>query len=344
MSSTGKLIVAIERSTFSQASLKWNSCSPLPAKWLIAVSRVADSKNQEISTPPTNYFVIDGDATSFEFPLQFTAGHRYKVTIHSLYPSSGSVAASASDPLSCFQMLGADVVEFRAELTQDDLSYLRQAAIKYCDISRTECVWFYRDKPQQYFDDIKYNNKGIMEVYYKDNGGDQASPINGQIKGLFFFANIINSQQSLLSFFGEKRFLVPSTVLLSMAPNVYFADFYCMNGKAHYVTLVMTKSGSAADEFCRKKLLPVSLDYPGRENPFLFWDGSRLYVNNDPFFHVELLYTEDLDINALLTRHAAREMWTDCRGYSNPNGIPKDASCGKCNVPPSTAVSRYMKF
>jgi hypothetical protein len=31
---------------------------------------------------------------------------------------------------------------------------------------------------------------GIMEPYMKDNNGDQASPINGAIKGLFFAARV----------------------------------------------------------------------------------------------------------------------------------------------------------
>lgn len=37
----------------------------------------------------------------------------------------------------------------------------------------------FRCKPQLYFDDIRDNRGGVMEVYQKDDNGQAASPING---------------------------------------------------------------------------------------------------------------------------------------------------------------------
>ena len=50
---------------------------------------------------------------------------------------------------------------------------------------------------------------------------------------------------------------------------LYFADFYCnkkfATNKLHYVTLVLCKRGSQADEFCEGRLLSFDLF----DNPFL---------------------------------------------------------------------------
>ena len=47
----------------------------------------------------------------------------------------------------------------------------------------TYCRVLYRNKSPQYFSDVFTKNAGVMKVYVKDNSGDQASPINGQING-----------------------------------------------------------------------------------------------------------------------------------------------------------------
>lgn len=44
-----------------------------------------------------------------------------------------------------------------------------------------------------------------MKVYMKDNNGHAASPINGTLKGLFFYANP-DSTLRTTSYFGDKRF------------------------------------------------------------------------------------------------------------------------------------------
>jgi len=50
--------------------------------------------------------------------------------------------------------------------------------------SSTACRVLYRNQCPAYFTDVFTKHNGIMEVNVKDNSGDQASPINGQIKGL----------------------------------------------------------------------------------------------------------------------------------------------------------------
>jgi len=86
-----------------------------------------------------------------------------------------------------------------------------------------------------------------MKTLVKDASGDERSPINGEISGLFFLANIDYNGEPLDALpFGSTRLLVQPRML------VYFADFYCMNGKDHYVTLVLTRPGSEADRLCAK--------------------------------------------------------------------------------------------
>ena len=67
-------------------------------------------------------------------------------------------------------------------LTLGDLMALRDKAKMYSQMN-TWCRFLYRNKSPQYFWDVFTNHGGIMTVYDKDNSGDPASPINGQIKG-----------------------------------------------------------------------------------------------------------------------------------------------------------------
>jgi len=68
-------------------------------------------------------------------------------------------------------------------LTLDDLTALRDKA-KIYSRNNTFCHVLYRNKSPQYFSDMFTKDAGIMKVYVKDNSGDPASPINGQIDGL----------------------------------------------------------------------------------------------------------------------------------------------------------------
>lgn len=220
------------------------------------------------------------------------------------------------------------------ELTLSDLQMLHRAAINYCSRSGSAlCNWFYRNKSKEYFHQILESCGGIMEVYTKDNSGDPASPINGRIDGLFFMAKNKNGVPPRYSYFGPVRLQVPASELLQMAPNLYFADFYCMQGSIHQVTLVMTKPGSKSDEFCRAKLLPLSLT-DKQNNPFLFLNGVDLLTNNKKKLEVELLYTENIDVVDLSSCHNAILSFTKTkgRGHSRPEGIRKNPKCLICNV------------
>jgi len=231
------------------------------------------------------------------------------------------------------------------ELTLDDLRRLHQIAASSCRISNiTPCVWLYRNRWKSYFQGIFTTHGGIMKVYAKDNSGDPASPINGQINGLFFMAKNINGEPPGDSPFGEYRIQIHSDILLSMAPNLYFADFYCMNGKTHYVTLVMTVPGSLTDNYCRDKLLLLS-----HNNPFLFKRSSRWYVNVTPYILVELFYTEDINIHEMINNYGAAFRTgipppPNCRGRSTPGGKPKNMTCTMCNLRPSAPSYQLETF
>jgi len=228
---------------------------------------------------------------------------------------------------------GAVGVSF-AELTKNDLKALHIAAREYCsNTSVTECTWLYRNKPVTYFQDIMRRRFGKMEVYPKDNSGDQGSPINGQLSGLFFMANNINGEPPSTSQFGPRRFQVPAEFLFSVAPNVYFTDFYCMRGRDHYITLVATRPRSNADLFCRRRLLPIDLN-DSTANPFLFWVNDYLYVTCHSNLQVEILYTEDVDIHEWMYYGGAMmlDVTSVCKGSSTPGGVPKNPNCSVCNL------------
>ena len=111
--------------------------------------------------------------------------------------------------------------------------------------------------------------------------------------------------------------------MLEQFPCAYFTDFYCMNGRTHYITLAMTSPGSVADEFCQKHgLLPLDLT----DNSFFVRRYDGYYINASLLLKIELYFTEDLDINDLLGRTAARitRVRTIGRGSSTPGGIPKN--------------------
>jgi len=221
-----------------------------------------------------------------------------------------------------------------AELTMKDMKMLHAAAREYCATSHvTECTWLYRNKPVTYFKDIAQKHCGVMKAYTKDNSGDQGSPINGKLDGLFFMANNINGKPPSTSPFGPRRFQVPAEFLFESAPNVYFVDFYCMRGRDHYITLVATYPGSKADRFCLRRLLPIDLTNSA-SNPFLFWENDCLYVTCHSNLQVEILYTEDIDIYEWIDYGGAvmLDVTSVCKGSSTPGGVPKNPNCSVCNL------------
>ena len=132
--------------------------------------------------------------------------------------------------------------------------------------------------------------------------GDGRSPINGEICGLFFLANVdYNGQPFDASPFGTSRLLVQATVMLHQAPNVNFADFYCMNRKDHYVTLVLARPHSSADRLYKERLPELDLS-DQQDSPFLFVVNRQLRVLRGKSLFVEVFFTEDLNVNFLFTR------------------------------------------
>ena len=186
----------------------------------------------------------------------------------------------------------------------------------------SRCDVFYRNKPFAYFEQCKRNNN-VMTPYLKDQNGDPASIINGQIKGLFFATGVDpkTGQPPTFSYFGPKRVSLPATEMLTENSKLYFADFYC-NHKAHYVTVVLTRPGSKTDRFCEKDLIKLDT---GR-NDFL-WRNNQVYCSKKVW--VEVLYTENVQLFSPLCSFSVVES----RGTSRPEGLVKNPSCIECNLP-----------
>jgi len=203
--------------------------------------------------------------------------------------------------------------------SQSELRRLRDAAAKHVrDLSydKTPCNWLYRNKDHWYFEQIKTFSGGVMSTIMKDHGGDPRSPINGQLRGLFFLANNDFGKPPSYSFFGPARIQIRADELFRLAPNLYFADFYCMGGgfvRRHYVIVVMTKTDSSADLFCRQNLVP--LDHAN--NPFLFFNSGRLYTSGAYNFDVEVFFTENLNITELQNSGKAHITTVATRGQGH---------------------------
>jgi len=167
-----------------------------------------------------------------------------------------------------------------------------------------ECSHFMRDKGEDYFEDIQLRNNGIMRPYPKDGHGSQQSPIVGNLNGLFFSTSV-DDLAIQGSIYGSKRFKIEASALIDSSTRAYFGDFYCVPGlripRPHYITLILTKCGTAADNFCRSHL--VSLDLSN--NPFCTIvheiDGVGVRIISKDHLHVEILYTEEINIQPMLT-------------------------------------------
>ena len=193
--------------------------------------------------------------------------------------------------------------------------------------------YFYRNKPEEYFDNIFLNEGGIMKPYLKDHNGDPGSAINGAIRGLFFSTRV---DQALgmpppSSPFGEKRYNIPVEKLMHTNCGIYFADFYC-NFKQHYVTIVVTQKGSDTDLYCQQFLVDIGLN--GAKNHFL-----RYHLGEDRFYCataliVEILYTEEIDMHKEFKdpRVFFSESQIRGKGTSTRLGLPKNKNCHQCNL------------
>ena len=242
------------------------------------------------------------------------------------------VKVSKSQPTSeRYEPFLTKTVRHREVLGKPELTRLMIKAEQY--ISDWLPVRFaYRNKPCAYFQNIMYKKGGVMEVYLKDHNGDPGSPINGQIKGLFFAVrpDPVTGEIPDVSPFGDTRIIIPITNLLSKDFNLYFTDFFCTNSKnIHYVTLVATKRNSSADQFCRTKLPPLNW----YTNPFLrihmFQDHCTFFCSMEP--RVELLYTENINLRSSVVewQYQVRTLGV---GYSTAGGLAKRPNCTICNL------------
>ena len=166
-----------------------------------------------------------------------------------------------------------------------------------------------------------------MKPYLKDSNGDKRSPINGRIKGLFFSANVDfrTGQPPTSSPYGSQRLHIIAHELLNWNTNLYFADFYCRSQLTHHVTLVITKYGSTADKFCAQHLYELDK----RHNLFVRVDGSSVQVTGSGVW-VELLYTENVDIDDVISTHAGRFSFVTCNGRAG--ALSKSQTCPYCNI------------
>lgn len=223
-------------------------------------------------------------------------------------------------------------------LSKKDVIRLQEAAELYdarpSPYDDATCTYLYRNKPETYFDVVFTERSGIMETYLKDASGDSRSPINGEICGLFFLATVNSHGQPFpYSPFGDTRVLVRTEEVLRLTPNMFFADFNCMHNKQHihHVTIVLTKPGSTADQFCSGCLPRLDANC----NPFLYRKAGKIWVSSAVF--VDVFVTEDLDVSGMIERGVAEiEYCVQTRGLGKTSqggqyGV-KSADCEHCDI------------
>ena len=225
----------------------------------------------------------------------------------------------------------------------DDVIRLQKAAEVYNDrpprYSVAECTYLYRNKSHDYFDTVFSASGGIMETYLKDASGDLRSPINGEICGLFFCASVKEGKPFPGSPFGDTRVLIRAEEVLKLTPNMFFADFCCMQHikkKIHHVTVVLTKSESSADQFCNRCLPKLDIN----SNPFLYLykaedDSVTVWVSSAVF--VDVFVTEDLNVKNMTERKVGEMKYnvrTIGEGKTSQGGekCVKTNDCKHCDI------------
>lgn len=273
---------------------------------------------------------------SCRLPFFLQPGQQHRIAVEALIADDNH--SSNSMIINCKRNQRILNKHFRSDLTSSEIRDLERRAANFIrkSLSMHEpdyrpCLWFYRNKTRAYFDEIFFRRSGIMEPYLKDNNGDPASAINGRLKGLFFAVSVMKGSGIIppTSPFGPVRLCIKSWWMFMMAPNLYFADFYC-NNKPHYVTLVMTRDGSPADLFCiRNHLQPLDVF----SNPFLQLTalGECLVANSNIL--VEVFFTENINITEVIGEERCGVfVTTPSSGTSKPDGIPKRDDCTTCNL------------
>ncbi|XP_063404903.1 uncharacterized protein LOC134688282 isoform X2 [Mytilus trossulus] len=195
--------------------------------------------------------------------------------------------------------------------------------------------YFYRNKSEKYFASITEHHRGIMKPYSKDNNGDPCSVINGRLDGLFF-STAVDSKTNMplpCSPFGPLRLHISARFFFQLNLHLYFADFYC-HYKVHYVTVILTRKDSTADNFCKERLKELDI----HDNPFVCIKKSEslndIIVCHSSGLRIEVLYTEAINICKIINKRKGHFNWVPVmgRGESRPNGIPKNENCTICNL------------
>ena len=136
-----------------------------------------------------------------------------------------------------------------------ELKQLHSKAVGYdAENTKTTCFLLYRDKSLKYFQDIYRKHCGVMHTYPKDASydrghGDQRCPANDsdfakRPQGLFFCPNVQKGSMGLPhpgSIYGDTRLELQIPSLLQPGKvNLFFSDFYCVQGKRHHVCIFAT--------------------------------------------------------------------------------------------------------
>jgi hypothetical protein len=193
--------------------------------------------------------------------------------------------------------LATGLLPFKAIFSMSEINELYNLAVKFTGKEALQQFkYLYRVKPEVYWQDIEARTHSVMEKYVKDANGHRASPINGEIRGLFFSGELWNGHFPPKSPFGDRRFFINADRLIPPDKiSLYFADFYC-NRKPHYVSIICCVKGSKTDLFCKKHIKQLNF----YENPYLRVEACsggegikyKYYVNDR--VHVEICYTEDV--------------------------------------------------
>ncbi|XP_021365843.1 uncharacterized protein LOC110458463 isoform X2 [Mizuhopecten yessoensis] len=277
--------------------------------------------------PAACIMIYHGSETTYEIPFNLNPATEYKLQLFRV------CTRYVMNDVFFIGNSYSTVTTFTAHMTQNEVLELYIKATRfvlrrppnYFNISH-----FYRNKSEEYFNNIM-NTDGLMHKYDKNFGGDQASTLNKQVQGLFFSAAVdpVTRLPPDFSFFGPVRLHVPTFVLLNRNMNMYFSDFYC-----HYFNhkdqLVLTVKGSPTDHYCSERLVLVDQT----NNPFLIRYGFTEIVQVTMNVTVEVFYTEDLHVAALML--FSNVFFTTTKQQGNAlamvNGIPKNRHCGVCNL------------
>ncbi len=250
----------------------------------------------------------------------FEVGHHYTITVILKKPATSNVEPELTIRID-------KILRYKESLRISEIRTLLEKAKQFASTQGMLPVKFaYRNKPQQYFNQIMLTQEKLMRVYRKSNTGDPGCPLNRRIKGLFFSVRPDPQTCKLptKSPFGNKRIYLPIQEFIGPSLKLYFADFWCHKEDAHHITLVVTKPNSVADHFCTKRLPQLSRN----NNPFVFNVGSLYFCCRE--FFVDLFYTEDVDLAAPYVQwETVRAIG---RGSADPKGIPKRKDCTVCNL------------